>query len=99
MKTAVTKADREWAARNMVVMLDRKAIALNSLIEVIGEMAGLSDADAALVANAYIAHKLVRLDAVDSRFYVKHGGMLDSDTILNTLDNIKAGHTCRTCKA
>ena len=49
------------------------------------ETAGCTDAQAERILAYYLKHKLVKLDAVDGQFHVKHGVLLDADVMRNAI--------------
>jgi hypothetical protein len=51
------------------------------LIDVLAELGAIDKAAATIVADYYIAAKLVKLDAVHGRYAVKHGSLFDADCI------------------
>jgi hypothetical protein len=55
--------------------------ARTNLIEVLAELGAIDKAAATRVADYYIAHKLVKLDAVMGRYSVKNGRLFDADVI------------------
>ncbi len=67
-------------------MAQRLVNAENSFIECVRRDTGFTQEQAEKVLAFYVKHKLMKLDAVDGRFYVKHGAYLDSDVLRRALE-------------
>lgn len=66
-------------------MAQRLVNAENSFIECVRRDTGFTQEQAETVMAFYVKHKLMKLDAVDGQFYVKHGAFLDADVLKRAL--------------
>lgn len=64
----------------------RLANAEQRLLDCLQERGGIDAAQAQVVAAYYRKHKLVRLDAVNGDFTIKHGSLMERDTMLRAIE-------------
>ena len=66
-------------------MAQRLVNAENSFIECVRRDTGFTQAQAETVMAYFIKHKLMKLNANDGQFYVKHGAFLERDVLTRAL--------------
>lgn len=68
--------------RNMAKRLDN---AEDNFVETLRSLGGITKADAEQVFGYYVKRRLVKRDAVNGTYSVKHGSYLDPDVILRAV--------------
>jgi hypothetical protein len=78
--TTIKRAVRELCGRQLA--------AFDKLVEYVTER-GFSTDEATKIARLYVKEKIVKLDAVDGRPYVKHGAFYNKDCLSRALASCK----------
>jgi hypothetical protein len=70
-------------------VLDRGRAAMDGFSKLLTEIAGIDAATADRVTGLYLRHKLATIDYGIGRMTVKHGALLDRETILRAAKSVQ----------
>jgi hypothetical protein len=79
--------------RNAATIAARQMNAQQRLVDYIVDTCGVDVDSARALAGALLEHKLVKLDATMGQFSAKHGSILERDTLLRALGNMRKNPT------